>query len=172
MDKLISLAKTYAATAHRDQKYGDEFPYTVHLQAVESVANRFGIEDPVILAACWLHDTLEDCPSVEYEELETLFGQEIADVIAALTEPKGGNRKWRHEQTYPRIRQNQKAVAVKLCDRIANVESGGKKQGMYRKEHMDFKRSLIWAKFSDESLRKIVYDMWDALDELIAGVEV
>jgi (p)ppGpp synthase/HD superfamily hydrolase len=136
---IIQLAEKFAIKAHGEQKYGEEFPYIVHLRAVLSVAMRFGITDWRVLVGCLLHDTREDTDAT-YDELELYFGSEVADAVEALSEPKTGNRKFKHAVTYPRIRQNWLSTFIKACDRIANVESGGKKIGMYVKEHVEFKR--------------------------------
>lgn len=167
----IYRAKRYAVRAHGDQKYGDEFPYVLHLQAVESVLLRFGIFDEDLRMAAWLHDVLEDTDS-EYEDLVTFFGREVADIVAILTEPKGGNRKWRHAQTYPRIAQNYKAIIVKVADRIANVEAGGKKVDMYRKEHGDFKAALQsnYGTMFDVDQVVMMNSLFDYLDELLIEV--
>jgi guanosine-3',5'-bis(diphosphate) 3'-pyrophosphohydrolase len=138
-DPKVQLAKRFAFNAHKGQTYGDEFPYIIHLQAVESVMLRFGIYNTEYLCGAWLHDTLEDTQAT-YEELASFFGEAVAENVAAVTEPKGGNRKSRYEQTYPRIKaRGIPAVIIKLADRIANVETSGKKVGMYRKEHAEFK---------------------------------
>lgn len=164
---VLHNARVYATKAHNGQTYGGEFPYVIHLQAVESVLLRFGITDENLRCAAWLHDVLEDT-DLTYEDLVMFFGSEVANIVAALTEPKGGNRKWRHSQTYPRIRQNNDAIIVKLADRIANVEAGGRKLGMYRKEHHDFKHAL----YNVDELREtryhdVVREMWNYLDSLL-----
>jgi len=158
----VQLAKRFAIKAHGDQKYGDEFPYAMHLQAVESVLIRFGfIEDEVLRCGAFLHDVLEDT-FVQYEEIEVFFGSEVASIVSLLTEPKGGNRQWRHEQTYPKIRNNENAVILKLADRIANIEAGGKKIQMYEKEYLYFRKSLC-----DEHHSKDIQKMWSYLDSLL-----
>jgi (p)ppGpp synthase/HD superfamily hydrolase len=168
--ELLNRAKKYAITAHGDQKYGDEFPYAIHLQAVESVLIRFGITTERHRIAAWLHDVLEDTDRT-YEEVGMFFGVEVAEIVAALTEPKGGNRKWRHDQTYPRIRENVDAIIIKLADRIANVESGGKKVVMYRKEHIDFKNALSGPTVPmDAETAKVIRHMWEYLDDLLVTI--
>jgi guanosine-3',5'-bis(diphosphate) 3'-pyrophosphohydrolase len=81
---VLQRARRLATIAHGDQKYGDEFPYAVHLQATESVLLRFGITDFELRAIAWLHDVLEDTEKT-YEELEVFFGSAIADAVADLT---------------------------------------------------------------------------------------
>lgn len=167
---LVDRARKFAVTAHGNQKYGDEFPYLLHLTLVEGVLLRFGITDPAMRCGANLHDVLEDTPT-KPETLRTLFGDRITDMVERVTEPKGGNRKWRHEQTYPRIATSQDAVALKLADRIANVEAGGRLTSMYAKEHAEFKRVLqrrpdyimYTPLLIDEA---IIEAMWSYLDDL------
>ena len=158
---IVYRAKKFAVKYHGDQKYGGEFPYAIHLQAVESVLLRFSIFDVDLRAAAWLHDTLEDT-TARYEDIETLFNGRVAGIVSAVTEPKGGNRAWRHEQTYPKIRLSADAVTVKLADRIANVECGGSLNDMYRKEYSSFNRAL----HRDNDVEHIV-SMWAYLDTLL-----
>jgi GTP diphosphokinase / guanosine-3',5'-bis(diphosphate) 3'-diphosphatase len=46
-----------------------------------------GVSDPVILAAAALHDTIEDTEAAE-EEIRTTFGEEIAQIVAEMTDDK------------------------------------------------------------------------------------
>jgi hypothetical protein len=62
--------------------------------------------------------------------------------------------------TYPKIRAVKGATRLKLADRIANVEQGGKLVDMYRKEYEDFKRNLFVTGENE--------DMWKHLDGLMA----
>jgi guanosine-3',5'-bis(diphosphate) 3'-pyrophosphohydrolase len=176
-DTLLQRAKAFAIKAHGTQTYGDEFPYAIHLQAVDSVLLRFfSYQSELVMGlrvCAWLHDVLEDT-SASYEELVTFFGEGIAQCVASVTEPKGGNRKWRHEQTYPQIVAfGDNAIILKLADRIANVESGGKKVQMYRKEHAEFKSMLYRTDFPDQdpnSFYGVMRRMQDHLDDLIVKV--
>lgn len=172
---MVRRAERFAVKAHGDQKYGNEFPYKLHLLFVVKTLKEFGFTEDFLLAGGWLHDTLEDTAAT-YEELVTFFGEEVADLVAALTEPKGGNRKWRHQQTYPRTAGDLYAIIVKVADRIANVEVGGDKVSMYRKEHSYFKTTLqskydrfppvIYKKYLDR-----LQVMWDHLDGLLIEVD-
>ncbi len=141
MDSLRHV-KFFAAVKHNGQTYGSGLPYTHHLAAVEQVLRRFGIVDENLLTASWLHDVVEDTPC-KLKEIEEMFGPDVARLVQAVTNEDGPNRKTRHALTYPKIREaGEKAIQLKLADRIANVESGGNLVGMYRKEHEDFKRAL------------------------------
>lgn len=167
LTKKVTNAQKFAITAHGEQKYGDEFPYSVHLQAVVSVLLRFDVIDEDLLCAAWLHDTLEDTDRT-YEEIQLFFGDDVSRIVSALTEPKGGNRAWRHGQTYPVIARFSSAVIVKLADRIANIESGGTKAKMYLKEYPAFKQELQkYTDQFDDAEQYLIGLMWNHLDGLI-----
>ena len=157
------LARKFALSAHGDQKYGDEFPYIVHLVLVHMIGVQAGVTDQDVLNALILHDTLEDTDT-DYETIAAIFGTRTADIVAAVTEPKGLSRKERHADTYPRIAKDRDARIVKLCDRISHVWFGGKKVGMYLKEHASFKAAL------GEPQSQIERDLWTSLNYMIAQI--
>jgi (p)ppGpp synthase/HD superfamily hydrolase len=143
---LIEQAMSFATQRHvldNHQLYGQLVPYTHHLSAVEQVLLRFGFVDEEIRTAAWLHDVVEDTRGrsneVKIRDIEERFGEDVAKLVGAVTSEEGPNRKIRNALTYPKIREvGYRAVALKLADRIANVEFGGKASSMYKKEHPEF----------------------------------
>jgi (p)ppGpp synthase/HD superfamily hydrolase len=92
--------------------------------------------------ACWGHDLIEDT-RVSYNDVKEKLGENAADIIYALTNEKGKNRKERgNSKYYEGIRNTPGAVFVKLCDRISNTQyskmTGSRMFEMYKKEHPDF----------------------------------
>jgi (p)ppGpp synthase/HD superfamily hydrolase len=92
--------------------------------------------------ATWGHDLIEDC-RVSYNDVKEQLGQEAADIIYAVTNEKGKNRKERaNDKYYEGIRNTPGAVFVKLCDRIANVQYSKMTKSrmfeMYKKENDEF----------------------------------
>lgn len=157
---MINRAKTIALAAHGNQNYG-AFPYVVHLAAVEEVISRFGFKDVELRAGAWLHDIIEDT-AFTIETVRVEFGDRVAEMVWAVTDGEGANRKERKAAVYPKIRKNgADAIILKVADRIANVEAGGKVD-MYRKEQNTF-RNEIWLLFNDARIQ----DMWDHLDSLL-----
>lgn len=128
MKKLIieryNTIRDFAILNHKSQKYG-KYPYEIHLTNVVSVLLRQGLfiseDNYSLLASAWLHDILEDT-SVTHDEFIVQFGQEIFDIVWALTDGEGNNRKERKDKMYKKLIHNQNAIIVKLSDRIANVE--------------------------------------------------
>lgn len=132
-------ARLFAEAAHAGQTY-DLYPYTYHLGQVVSVLEKFHWDEPEMLCAGWLHDSIEDT-NTSYNDIKNEFGEVVAELVYAVTNELGRNRKERNERTYPKIRGNERATALKLADRIANVEHGsinGGKDEMYRKEFESF----------------------------------
>ena len=96
--------------------------------------------------AVWGHDLIEDC-RVSYNDCKNVLGQEAADIIYAVSNEKGRNRKERaNEKYYEGIRNTPGAVFVKLCDRIANVQYGKLTKSrmfeVYKKENDEFIAAL------------------------------
>lgn len=148
-------ARTVAKKAHGDQSYGI-FHYVYHLDSVVEVLCRFGYEGKYVVAG-YLHDTLEDT-NLKYRDIESYFGKDVAEMVYCVTDEIGRNRKERKEKTYPKIVSNPDAIIIKLADRIANVEEGGKVD-MYRKEHKEFKSNLYVEGHCD--------DIWEYLETVI-----
>jgi guanosine-3',5'-bis(diphosphate) 3'-pyrophosphohydrolase len=168
---LSSHAKTLAASAHADQRYGD-LPYLHHLCAVVAVLERFGasLDDPwtaPILVAAWLHDALEDTP-LPLDTLRQQLNDPIADLVWLVTDEPGPNRKARKAATYLKLQRSEPAITLKLADRIANVEhcllSNPRLLSMYRKEHPSFTLAL-----APPCAHPIPLAMWSHLHGLLGG---
>lgn len=161
MDKLTH-AKYFATQEHvikRQQTHG-VLPYTHHLAAVEQVLVDFGFDEDYKVAA-WLHDVVEDCDGVKLKNIEELFGERVGALVYAVTNEPGINRQARHAATYPKIVGTPGAIYLKLADRIANVECGGRLVKMYEKEHDAFKRAVATHAFNRT---RIEDQMWDRLE--------
>jgi (p)ppGpp synthase/HD superfamily hydrolase len=156
-DPVAALA--WGRRRHADQLYGTG-PYAAHLHAIADVLRRFGYgDDPVLMSAGYLHDTIEDAGATR-AEISSLFGDRVADIVDAVSDPPGDTRARRKAAAYPRIRALDDAVVVKLADRIANVEAGGSKGAMYRGEQPAFRAALHRDGLAEP--------MWARLDELLA----
>jgi (p)ppGpp synthase/HD superfamily hydrolase len=83
---LVFDAVGFAARAHRHQLRKDrDTPYVSHVFRVCLVVRHvFGIDDPRVLAAALLHDTIEDTPT-DCDDLIERFGPDVARWVAALT---------------------------------------------------------------------------------------
>jgi (p)ppGpp synthase/HD superfamily hydrolase len=96
MDRVLTLLRTaedFARKAHGDQKRKyTGVPYWHHLQEVARTLMQYSAT-PDVIAAGWLHDTLEDTKAT-YQELRMSFGEGIADLVVEVTDvsrPDSGN---------------------------------------------------------------------------------
>ena len=142
---LVEQARQFAALAHKGQQYGTQ-PYTVHTDAVVGILTEFNFDDdPALLAAGHIHDVPEDC-GVPIQEIQARFGEDVAYLVEGVTNEPGKNRKEKAIRTYPKIREDERRVALKLADRLANARhSKDTNPGlfdMYRKEYPGFRKAL------------------------------
>jgi len=116
--QLIQRAISFAAWKHRHQQRKDQrTPYIAHPYRVFfTVRHVFGIEDTVALCAAALHDTIEDTLT-DYDEVLEVFGEEVADAVAALTKDMRLREDLREEAYDEGIKKaSWQARAVKLGD--------------------------------------------------------
>jgi len=158
-----SQARLFAIKAHGDQKYGNQ-PYVHHLDQVVLVLMEFGIFDDDMLCAAYLHDCLEDTPTLP-SEIEVEFGPHVTLLVSLVTSQPGKNRAERWEKTYPGLKLNPQAITLKLADRIANVRASAYdpiKWWMYHDEYPIFKQTL-----------KLMHHtaLWGTLDSLFDAAD-
>ncbi len=126
MDDLVKKARLFATELHQriDQrrKYSNQ-PYDVHLKAVADIM--IGISaDQEMIAAAWLHDTVEDTPAT-IEDIDREFGSHVAGLVEQLTDvskPGDGNRAARKMlDVRHSARATVRAKPIKLADQTDNA---------------------------------------------------
>lgn len=122
--RRVFQALALAAHKHRDQrrKNIDASPYINHpIALVDVLVNEGDVNDGVTLCAAILHDTVEDTETT-IAELTKLFGREIAEVVAEVTDDKSLEPAVRKQlQVAHAVRASQRAKMVKLADKICNL---------------------------------------------------
>ncbi|MCB9398908.1 MAG: bifunctional (p)ppGpp synthetase/guanosine-3',5'-bis(diphosphate) 3'-pyrophosphohydrolase [Acidobacteria bacterium] len=124
------LAKAYAfgAKAHAGQVRKSGEPYYQHPTAVAYHLAKTGLDLDTV-AAGFLHDVLEDCP-VEYKDLETNFGHDLAEIVNGVT--KLGKVKFQDKaqaqaESYRKMilamSKDLRVLIVKLADRLHNMQT-------------------------------------------------
>ena len=141
---LVKEAAYFAISAHGNQTY-DGYPYYYHLEEVVDILREFGFTEDKYIISGYLHDAMEDT-AVSYNDIKEKFGIEVAEIVYAVTDELGRNRKERKAKTYPKIKENKDAIIVKLGDRISNMRNsllkGHKMSEMYIKEYKEFRSAL------------------------------
>ncbi len=157
----IEQAIAFAEKMHGDQKYGPH-KYIVHLENVAQIVKIFSADwNEDLIIAAYLHDTIEDTPA-SYSDIKKVFGENVAELVYAVTDELGRNRKERHAKTYPKIAALPMAITLKLADRISNVAYSvadrESRFAMYLGEHKGFSEAFK----KDNTNQK----MWEHLEKL------
>jgi guanosine-3',5'-bis(diphosphate) 3'-pyrophosphohydrolase len=145
---MVERARVFATAAHaavgQVRKYTFE-PYIVHPAEVAKIVRDAGGSEAMV-AAAWLHDTVEDT-GVTIETIRAEFGVEVAELVGWLTDvsrPEHGNRAHRkaldraHSAAAPA-----EAQTVKLADLIANTRSIMAHDKAFAKTYLEEKRLLL-----------------------------
>lgn len=120
---LILRAAQFAAERHRDQrrKGSEAAPYINHPLSLANLLANCGVDDPTVLAAALLHDTVEDTETTP-EELAKLFGSAVAAIVAEVTDdkelPKAERKRLQIEHA---AHLSYQAKLVKLADKVCNL---------------------------------------------------
>ena len=125
----FSEAVRWAAMLHADDvRKGTRIAYVSHLLAVASLVLEDGGTEEEAIAAM-LHDTIEDRGTPE-AEIRARFGQPIADIVVACSEPPGlapGAATWRERKTRYLARLeggvSRSALRVTAADKLHNARS-------------------------------------------------
>ncbi|HET9862460.1 MAG TPA: HD domain-containing protein [Steroidobacteraceae bacterium] len=148
--ETVLKAAAFAAEKHRNQRRKDEeaSPYINHPIQLAYILVQAGIEDPVVLAAALLHDTIEDTNTTQ-DELEIVFGYEIANIVVECSDDKRLSKLERKQaQIEHAAKLSARAKLVKLADKIANVSdiNGAPPAGWSlerKREYFDWAKQVV-----------------------------
>jgi (p)ppGpp synthase/HD superfamily hydrolase len=123
--RLVTRAAHFAAQRHADQrrKGPRQEPYVNHLAEVADLLAEATDEDVALVAAGFLHDTIEDTQTA-LEELQTLFGTDVAGLVMEVTDDKSlpkMERKRLQIATAPK--KTVRAKLLKMADATSNVRA-------------------------------------------------
>jgi guanosine-3',5'-bis(diphosphate) 3'-pyrophosphohydrolase len=164
-------AVAFTARAHDGQLRKDgETPYASHAFRVCLIARHvFGVDDPSVLAAAVLHDTLEDTPT-DYDDLAERFGAEVAAWVAALSkdmrlpEPE---REEAYETTLARAPWQVKVC--KLADVFDNLTDA--RQTPPEQRARTFRRARRYLQALRRKMPRQVKPAWAAVARLLDELE-
>lgn len=126
--KLIRKAFKLAQDAHADVRRKSGEPYILHpLEVAQIVAKEIGL-GPVSVAAALIHDVVEDS-DYTLEDIERLFGEEIARIIDGLTKISGvfdqdiSMQAENFRKMLLTISDDIRVIIIKLADRLHNMRT-------------------------------------------------
>lgn len=117
----------YARTAHRGQTRKTGEPYILHPIAVANIAAEELMLGANPVAACFLHDVVEDTPHT-IEEIRERFGDDVAFLVEIVTKKKKehydeSKQVDNYRQMLMSARYDIRALLVKLADRLHNMRT-------------------------------------------------
>ncbi len=124
--RLICEAAELAARRHTGQQRkgrGNE-PYVNHLAEVANLLSAVTDgKDAELVAAAWLHDTLEDTATTR-EELALRFGLRVAALVAEVTDDMTLSKPERRRlQIVDSPHKSTAAKLIKIADKVSNVRA-------------------------------------------------
>lgn len=164
--EMVERARVFATAAHAAvgqlRKYTNE-PYIVHPAEVVSIL-KTRPHDPEMLAAAWMHDTVEDT-RVTVTDIWTEFGPVVASYVKWLTNPskkEDGNRAKRKEIDREFIRNAPAEVkTIKLADLISNCSSIVQYDEGFAKTYLEEKRLML------EVLKEGDRNLWEVAASIV-----
>lgn len=161
--ELGKKAFGFAKKAHKGQvRKFSGLPYVVHPESVANLAQKY-TQDPIIVAAAYLHDTIEDTEAT-HDILVQEFGKEVANLVQELTSASkdemkkvGGKAKYLTDKM---MKMSKKALTLKLIDRLDNVSDEHASEGFKERYYAETKYILDnLTRSLDSTQKKIVKEI-------------
>lgn len=151
---LAYRAMLFSREAHASQarKYTGN-PYTDHLAEVAGIVSTvtpsFGCDPEIMIAVSWLHDYIEDVSPDDggncgWHDLETRFGEVVANGVRLLSDMETGSRADRKAESRIRLAAAPGWVqTIKCADLISNTSSIVKHDPKFAVTYLEEKRLLL-----------------------------
>jgi len=126
---LIKKAYVYSAKVHQGQLRKSGEPYLVHPLEVAGLLAELKLDEASVVTGL-LHDTIEDTLATK-EEIEELFGAEIADLVDGVTKlsqfAPGNTQEEKQAENFRKMvvamAKDIRVLLVKLADRTHNMRT-------------------------------------------------
>lgn len=133
---VASKAFYYCIDKHKDVARKSGLPYYTHpLNVTLILLREFAIHDTASVAACLLHDTIEDVEGVNESSIAADFSQEIAELVSAVTkiahnnmpdaatDDKLKNKAMTYRKLFLALVKDIRIILIKLADRLHNMRT-------------------------------------------------
>jgi len=166
-EERVEKARVFSTAAHKTQTRRSGEPYIIHPDETAKLVAKFEPNDPELQAAAWLHDVLEDT-KVDEKKLRLEFGDDVVDLVKEVTNAKedmvaaGGKRLYLIDKMN---KMSDRALILKLCDRLSNVSHLEKEDQEWAKRYaQQTAKILVELKPRVATHRKIINLIWDAIE--------
>jgi GTP pyrophosphokinase len=126
--RTIRKAFNVAVKAHQNTRRKSGEPYIFHPLAVARIcAEEIGL-GPTSVVCAFLHDTVEDT-SLTLEDIDTLFGTSVRNIIDGLTKISGdldlskSSQAESFKKMFLTIPEDVRVILIKLADRLHNMRT-------------------------------------------------
>lgn len=145
--RLVSEAAEFAARRHSgmSRKGRGNEPYINHLAEVANLlADATDGADAELVAAGWLHDTVEDTDTTR-EELAEKFSERVAALVVEVTDDMNlSQTERRQKQVEDAPHKSAGAKLIKIADKVSNVRARISPQPS-EAQRVDLAAYVIWA---------------------------
>jgi len=170
---LVRQAREIGEKQHEGQTRKDGTPYFNHPARVAAYVykNKKSKELPSLMAAAYLHDTIEDT-DYTIDEIKELFGELTASIVSELTTNKTEMNKVGKTQylIQKMLGMSNYSLYLKLCDRLDNVSdlhtSDEKFRTKYAKETNSIIDALLEGRKLTGSQTKVLHQIQKKLSKL------
>lgn len=182
--KMLTKAFDFAKKAHEGQKRASGEPYFIHPLGVAMILTELKVGSATLSAAL-LHDVVEETPYT-HKDLVKEFGDDVASLVAGLTNLEKANFETRDEYKAENIRKillattkDVRIMLIKLADRLHNMRTLAtfkpEKRKRIARETIDIyapiatKLGMWWIKgeLEDLSLRYLDFEVYNFLKSKI-----
>ena len=125
---MVYVAYRFSKSLHDGQKRKSGDPYIIHPVEVAYIAAQLSL-DTTAISACLLHDVVEDTECT-YDDIVSLFGKPVAELVDGVTKLKQIKYTTREEQQVENLRKmffamskDIRVVIIKLIDRLHNMRT-------------------------------------------------
>lgn len=136
---IVEEALEYATKMHKGQYRKNGLEYITHPIKVAEYVRKFKESSNIetLIAAAYLHDTIEDTEATYYDIVER-FGPEVAHLVLELTTDEDLKNEI-GKTKYLEIKMKNMsswALVIKLCDRLANICDLESVEESFRKKYI------------------------------------
>jgi (p)ppGpp synthase/HD superfamily hydrolase len=158
---IVAKARKFAAEKHagHKRKYAEQ-PYFNHLEAVATLLENAGINDPIVIAAAYLHDAVEDTDATMQDVIRE-FGADIAELVYWLTDAEKGNRDSRTLMSSWRLSHAPlPAKLIKFADVVDNAASIRERDAQFFRVFADEKHIILTRMLEVEGSHLASHDLF------------